>query len=73
MSEKCICKYCGMELLEDMPHGLRQCHLHAVARIAELEMEVEELIDLGNKLSYVVYETQHEKLAKKWTMLVSKK
>ena len=42
-------------------------------RIAELETEVEELIDLGNKLSYVVYETQHEKLAKKWTMLVSKK
>ena len=43
------------------------------SRIAELETEVEELIDLGNKLSYVVYETQHEKLAKKWTVFVSKK
>lgn len=42
-------------------------------REAELEAEVEELIDLGNKLSYVVYETRHEKLAKKWTMFVSKK
>lgn len=47
--------------------------MKAESRIAELETEVEELIDLGNKLSYVVYETQHEKLAKKWTMLVSKK
>jgi hypothetical protein len=28
-----------MELLEDVPHGLRNCHLHAVARIAELEAE----------------------------------
>ena len=37
MSEIRICKYCGMELLEDVPHGLRNCHLHAVARIAELE------------------------------------
>jgi hypothetical protein len=26
-----------MELLEDVPHGLRNCHLRAVARIAELE------------------------------------
>lgn len=37
MSERRICKYCGMELSEDVPHGLRQCHLHAVTRIAELE------------------------------------
>ncbi len=37
MSEIRICKYCGMELLEDVPHGLRECHLRAVARIAELE------------------------------------
>ena len=37
MSEIRICKYCGMELSEDVPHGLRNCHLHAVARIAELE------------------------------------
>ena len=37
MSEIRICKYCGMELLEDVPHGLRNCHLRAVARIAELE------------------------------------
>lgn len=37
MSEKRICKYCGMELPEDIPHGLRECHLYAVARIAELE------------------------------------
>ena len=25
MSEIRICKYCGMELLEDVPHGLRNC------------------------------------------------
>lgn len=37
MSEKRICKYCGVELPEDIPHGLRECHLYAVARIAELE------------------------------------
>jgi len=37
MSEKRICKYCGMDLSEDVPHGLRECHLRAVARIAELE------------------------------------
>jgi len=37
MSEIRICKYCGMELSEGIPHGLRECHLHAVARIAELE------------------------------------
>lgn len=41
MSDKRICKYCGMELLEDVPHGLRNCHLHAVARIAELEARLE--------------------------------
>ena len=41
MSEIRICKYCGMELSEDVPHGLRECHLHAVARIAELEAEKE--------------------------------
>ena len=41
MSEIRICKYCGMELLEDVPHGLRNCHLRAVARIAELETEIE--------------------------------
>ena len=40
MSEIRICKYCGMELLEDVPHGLRNCHLRAVARIAELEMKI---------------------------------
>jgi len=39
MNEIRICKYCGMELLEDVPHGLRECHLRAVARIAELEAE----------------------------------
>ena len=43
MSEIRICKYCGMELLEDVPHGLRNCHLHAVARIAELEAENDRL------------------------------
>lgn len=37
MSEIRICKYCGMELSEDVPHGLRICHLHAVNRIVELE------------------------------------
>ncbi len=41
MSEIRICKYCGMELLEDVPHGLRNCHLRAVARIAELEERLE--------------------------------
>ena len=43
MSEIRICKYCGMELSEDVPHGLRNCHLHAVARIAELEAEIDQL------------------------------
>ena len=38
-----ICKYCGMELSEGIPHGLRECHLRAVARIAELEAERLEL------------------------------
>lgn len=37
MSKIRICKYCGMELSEGIPHGLRECHLRAVARIAELE------------------------------------
>jgi hypothetical protein len=41
MSEIRICKYCGMELSEGIPHGLRECHLRAVARIAELETESE--------------------------------
>lgn len=50
MSERRICKYCGMELSEDVPHGLRQCHLHAVARIAELEALVQQLIWVGNDL-----------------------
>ena len=36
-----ICKYCGMELSEGIPHGLRECHLRAVARIAELETEID--------------------------------
>ena len=39
MSEIRICKYCGMELSEGIPHGLRECHLRSVARIAELEAE----------------------------------
>ena len=43
MSEIRICKYCGMELLEDVPHGLRNCHLRAVARIAELEGKFDQL------------------------------
>jgi hypothetical protein len=41
MSEIRICKYCGMELSEGIPHGLRECHLRAVARIAELEARLE--------------------------------
>ena len=45
MSDKRICKYCGMELSEDVPHGLRECHLHAVNRIAELEAVIEILED----------------------------
>ena len=49
MSEIRICKYCGMELLEDVPHGLRNCHLHAVARIAELE-EKQRWIPVGERL-----------------------
>ena len=40
MSEIRICKYCGMELSEGIPHGLRECHLRAVARIAKLEVMV---------------------------------
>jgi len=43
MSELKLCKYCGMELSEDASHGLRECHLYAVNRIAELEK------DLSNK------------------------
>ena len=46
MSDKRICKYCGMELSEDVPHGLRECHLHAVNRIAELEGENNRLAQL---------------------------
>ena len=46
MSDKRICKYCGMELSEDIPHGLRECHLYAVARIAELEAKNERYIKL---------------------------
>ena len=34
-----------MELSEDVPHGLRECHLHAVNRIAELEAVIEILED----------------------------
>lgn len=45
MSERRICKYCGMELSEDVPHGLRQCHLHAVTRITELEAKKDILED----------------------------
>ena len=45
MSDKRICKYCGMELSEDVPHGLRECHLHAVARIAALKGVIEILED----------------------------
>ena len=43
MSNVRTCKYCGMELHEDVPHGLRECHLRAVARIAELEAEIDQL------------------------------
>ncbi len=43
MSDIRICKYCGMELSEGIPHGLRECHLRAVARIAELEAEIDQL------------------------------
>lgn len=48
MSEIRICKYCGMELLEDVPHGLRDCHLHAVSRIVELEAENERFTAHGD-------------------------
>lgn len=50
MSEIRICKYCGMELLEDVPHGLRDCHLHAVSRIVELEAENEKIDYFFKKL-----------------------
>ena len=43
MSELKLCKYCGMELSEDASHGLRECHLYAVNRIAELEAAQREL------------------------------
>ena len=52
MSEIRICKYCGMELSEDVPHGLRNCHLHAVARIAELE-EAQRWIPVSERLPEV--------------------
>jgi hypothetical protein len=51
MSDIRICKYCGMELSEGIPHGLRECHLRAVARIAELEALVERLIELGDVIN----------------------
>lgn len=50
MSERRICKYCGMELSEDVPHGLRQCHLHAVARIAELEAAQARWVPVSERL-----------------------
>jgi len=49
MSEKRICKYCGVELPEDIPHGLRECHLYAVARIVELERQTRPIEDALNK------------------------
>ena len=50
MSDKRICKYCGMELSEDVPHGLRECHLRAVARIADLEARAEKAEAMVEKL-----------------------
>ena len=54
MSEIRICKYCGMELSEDIPHGLRECHLRAVARIAELEADNAEFRQLIRDWSIVL-------------------
>jgi hypothetical protein len=45
-----------MELLEDVPHGLRECHLRAVARITELEAENKKVFDYVRKLRmYCIY------------------
>lgn len=46
-----ICKYCGMELSEGIPHGLRECHLRAVARIADLEARAEKAEAMVEKLN----------------------
>jgi hypothetical protein len=54
MSDKRICKYCGMELSEDVPHGLRECHLHAVARIAELKGVIEILEDQQREVKNIL-------------------
>jgi len=42
----------GMELSEGIPHGLRECHLRAVARIAELE-EKQRWIPVSERLPEV--------------------
>jgi hypothetical protein len=55
MSERRVCKYCGMELSEDVPHGLRECHLYAVKRIAGMEWEIDQLTALCH------YERQDDK------------
>lgn len=54
MSDKRICKYCGMELSEDVPHGLRECRLHAVARIAELKGVIEILEDQQREVKNIL-------------------
>jgi hypothetical protein len=54
MSRKRICKYCGMELSEDVPHGLRECHLHAVNRIAELKGVIEILEDQQREVKNIL-------------------
>ena len=43
-----------MELSEDIPHGLRECHLRAVARIAELEADNAEFRQLIRDWSIVL-------------------
>jgi hypothetical protein len=75
MSQKRICKYCGMDLSEDVQHGLRECHLRAVARIAELEaalINARELIGMTPQPAFPAWIPVSERLPEVdgyyWTM-----
>ena len=65
-----ICKYCGMELSEGIPHGLRECHLRAVARIAELEDQLEDWTNNGwaedYKARIAELEAENDQLTARW-------